>query len=135
MKKILVAAMLVGTAACTPAEEAAAPEEVAEAPAEIMAADGQPTPGNYKVTLGNGSVIMEEVRADGTYTATMEDGSTESGKWEQKTPELYCTTSDEEGAEQTCNEEMIDENGVWTSKDPETGESAVVERVVETAAE
>jgi hypothetical protein len=39
-------------------------------------------------------------------------------------------TPDEEGATQKCYEEAVDANGVYTSKDPDTGEVSTVERVV-----
>lgn len=138
MKKIILLASIAALAACAQGEadaDADTAEEVVEAAPEVVAADGLPTPGNYKVTLANGDVVMEEVRADGTYTATMADGTIENGTWEQKSPDVYCTTSDEEGAEQSCNNEAIDENGVWSSTDPDSGETATVERVVEEAAE
>ena len=132
MRKFFAVAAIAAVAACSPAETEAEPEaveEVAEAEVGGITADGNPTPGNYKVTLANGDVVMEEVREDGTYTATSADGSVETGTWEQKSPELYCTTEDEEGAEQDCNEEMINEEGVWISRDAGSEEYAVVERV------
>ena len=49
-------------------------------------------------------------------------------RWEQKSPEQFCFTKDEEGATQKCNTEAVDANGVWTSTDPE-GKVATVERV------
>jgi len=134
MRKIFAVAAIAAVAACSPAEGEAEPEaveEVAEAEEEAggIAADGNPTPGNYRVTLSNGDVVMEEVREDGTYSATNADGSVETGTWEQKSPEIYCTTEDEEGAEQDCNEEMINEEGVWISRDEGSEEYAIVERV------
>ncbi|MBO6608858.1 hypothetical protein [Altererythrobacter sp.] len=136
MKKFIALAAVAALAACAQ-PETATEEEATEEVAETgpIAADGLPTPATYRVTLANGDVIMEEVREDGTYTATMADGSTESGTWSQPSPDVYCTTSDEEGAEEDCNDEMIDENGVWVSKDRESGETATVERVVDEAAE
>lgn len=132
MKKIFALAAVAVLAACSQ-QEAAPTEEATEEVVESgpIAADGLPTPATYRVTLPNGDVIMEEVREDGTYTATMADGSTESGTWSQPSPEVYCTTSDTEGAEENCNDEKIDENGVWVSTDRESGDTAVVERVTE----
>ncbi len=70
---------------------------------------------------------MEEVKADGTY-ATMIDGKVaETGKWEQKSPAIYCYTKDEKNPVQKCNDEKV-ENGVYTSKNRE-GEVSTVERV------
>ena len=135
MKKIMLVAALATVTACSetaPDAEPAATEEVAAAdpaaPAEVMAADGQSPVGSYKITLEDGSVMTEELKADGTY-ASMKDGKVvETGKWNQKTPEQYCYTKDEEGAVEECNVEGLDANGVWTSKDPE-GNVVTVERV------
>lgn len=138
MKRIIAIAALAALAACSkPAEEPAAPAEAtAEATAEAapaaaaaMAADGKPTVGKYKVTRADGSVIMEDLRADGTFVSTMADGKTETGKWEQKGPNLYCATEDKEGAKQLCFDEKVDDKGVYTSKHPETGEVSTVVRV------
>ena len=131
MKKILVLSALAGLAACSPAEtttEAEAPTEVVEAPVATTAADGGPSTGAFKITDADGKVTMEEIRADGTYTSTTEGEAAKTGRWEQKSPESYCTTEDEEGAVQKCHTETIDENGVWTSTDPD-GEVVTVERV------
>lgn len=130
MKKIVLVAAFAALAACSQPETAekaeAAPSEAA--PANI-AADGLPSVGMYKVTAADGAVTMEDVRADGTYVSTAADGTASTGKWEQKSPELYCATPDEEGATQTCYEESVDANGVYTSKNPNTGEVSTVERV------
>lgn len=132
MKKIILVAGIATLAACsqpdTPTE--AEPTEEAAQTAENIAADGLPSVGMYKVTHPDGSVTMADVREDGTYVSTDADGNViETGKWEQKSPELYCETSDEEGAAQICYEESIDENGVYISKNPVTGETSTVERV------
>ena len=133
MKKIILVAALATITACNQAETVAEPVESEEAaPAEVMAADGGPAHGNFKVTLADGTVIMDEVRADGTYTATMPDGTTESGTWVQK-PGEYCSTPDTEGATERCSAESIDENGVWIAVSSD-GETVTVERVVEEAA-
>lgn len=132
MKKIVLVAAFAALAACSQpetAEEAEAPAEVAEAAPANIAADGLPSVGMYKVTAADGTSTMEDVRADGTYVSTSADGTTSTGKWEQKSPELYCATPDEEGAKQTCYEEAVDANGVYTSKNPDTGEVSTVERV------
>ncbi|WP_428027810.1 hypothetical protein [Altererythrobacter sp.] len=138
MKKIMLVAAMVGIAACSQADNAPAPdatEEAAEAAPANIAADGLPSEGTYKVTLADGSVQMEELKADGTYVATVDGKVVESGTWEQKAPETYCYTTDEEGAEQVCNAESVGADGVWTSTNPD-GETATVERVeAEAAAE
>lgn len=134
MKKIILVASIAVLAACSQAEQAAdtdAVEETADA-AEVAAADGGPAYGTFKVTLADGSVLTDEVHEDGTFTATLPDGTTESGTWVQK-PGEYCTTSSEEGASERCHKEWIDESGAWVSTDPE-GNIATVERVVEEAA-
>lgn len=137
MKRLILASAFAVVAACSPANEAEPVEEAAEAvaePAAVMAADGQPAPGMYKVTTEEG-VFMEEVKADGTYVSTDAEGTVvETGRWEQRTPEEYCTVADEqyreegETDEMKCNTEGIGEDGVWTSVNSE-GKTATVERV------
>lgn len=133
MKKFLLVSVFAGLAACSPAEttdEAAAPTEVVDAVTETTAADGGPSIGTFKVTAADGKVSMEDVRADGTYTSTTEGEEPETGIWEQKAPESFCSTPDKEGAVQKCYAEVVDESGVWTSTDPDDGEVSTIERVV-----
>ncbi|KUO51834.1 MAG: hypothetical protein APF78_09515 [Sphingomonadales bacterium BRH_c3] len=132
MKKIIVVAAVAALAACSQAEkapEAEPTEEVAEAAPANIAADGLPTVGMYKITNADGTTFTSDVRADGTWVDTAADGTQTTGRWEQPSPDRYCSTPDEEGAVQKCYEEYIDENGVYISKDPETGETSKVERV------
>ena len=136
MKRIVFVALIAGVVACSqpaPAPEPTAEATTAEAPpavaGESLAADGKPSVGKYQVTRADGTVMTDDVRADGTYVTTMADGKTETGKWEQKGPNLYCATEDKEGAKQKCYEEKVDEKGVYTSKDPETGEVSTVVRL------
>ena len=133
MKRIIVIAALAAVAACSqPAPEASA-EKAAEAPAaaaQTLAADGKPSHGKFTVTHKDGKVHTAEVKPDGTYSVTDADGKVmETGKWEQKSQEQYCETSDKEGAKQKCYEEKVDDKGVYTSKDPETGDVSTVVRV------
>ena len=139
MKRLILVSAFAVVAACSPANEAEPVEEATEAaaePAAVMAADGQPAPGMYKVTTEEG-VFMEEVKADGTYVSTDAEGTVvETGRWEQRTPEEYCTVADEqyreegETDEMKCNTESIGDDGVWTSVNSE-GKTATVERVTE----
>lgn len=129
MKKFLVIAALAAVSACSKPAEAPAPEasSAPEVVAEPIAADGQPSVGMYKVTDADGKVYMDDVRADGTYETKQDGKVVETGKWNQKSPNLYCYTKDEAGAQEQCNEEKV-ENGVWTTKNPE-GKVSTVERV------
>ena len=81
----------------------------------------------FKVKTHDGKTIMEDVKADGTYSDTIDGKVTETGKWNQKSPSQYCYTSDEKGAVEKCGDEKI-ENGVWTSKNAK-GEVATVVRI------
>ena len=131
MKRIVLVAALATVTACSQSEPAPEATEEAAAPAPAapsLAADGGPAVGTYRVTTSDGKVVIEEVRADGTYTDTVDGEVVETGRWEQKSPEQYCYTKDEAGATQECNTEAVDADGVWTSKDSE-GKVATVERV------
>jgi len=136
MRILLVCATAAALVACSQ-EPAPAPEstEAAAVPAEpaapatgSMAADGKSPVGMFKITTSKGEVLMDEVRADGTYSTTKDGKVVETGKWEQKAPDTYCYTSDEAGSKQECNTEGVDAAGVWTSVNAK-GEKATVERV------
>ncbi len=129
MKRIALLAAIAAISACSkpaPAPEADASATPAAAATNI-AADGKSSVGTYKVTTPKGEVLMDEVKADGTYSTTKDGKVVETGRWEQKSPAVYCYTKDEKDAVQKCNEEKV-ENGVYTSKNPD-GEVATVERV------
>ncbi len=132
MKKIVILAALAAVSACSkPAPEATATTEaVAPAPvAEVMAADGKSPVGKYKITNSDGTVIMEEDKADGTYVDTDTSGKVvETGTWVQKSPEHFCFTKEGAGSKEQCTTEAIDANGVWTAKG-ENGKTSTVERV------
>ena len=134
MKRIIAIAALATVSACSqPAPAPEATEEAAAEPAvpaagESVAADGKSSVGTFKVTTSDGKVLMEEVKADGTYVQTIDGKIVQTGKWVQKSPSQYCSTKDEPDATEECNTEQVDANGVWTSVDPE-GKTARVERV------
>jgi uncharacterized cupin superfamily protein len=132
MKKIIVIAAVAALGACSkpaPAPEATATTEPAAAPAAVtMAADGKPSTGTFKITSADGEVIMEEIKADGTYVDTKDGKVVETGKWEQKSPAQYCWTKDEAGATQVCADEKV-ENGVYSSYNPVTKKTSTVERI------
>ncbi|GAA4641563.1 hypothetical protein GCM10023115_00720 [Pontixanthobacter gangjinensis] len=133
MKKILIIAAVASLAACSAekkADETATPAETVEVATETTAADGGPSIGTFKVTDAEGKVSIEELRADGTYTSTSEGEEPKTGKWEQKSPESFCSTPDAEESKQTCYAETVGEDGVWTSTDPDDGSVSTVERVV-----
>ena len=129
MKRILMIAALASLAACSKNEPAPAPEATPAAavtPAEVLAADGKSPVGKFTITTSDGEVINEELKADGTYVDTVDGKVVETGKWNQKSPEQYCFTKDEEGATEKCNTEGVDAKGVWTSTNAEGKTSTVV---------
>ncbi|ANY20034.1 hypothetical protein A6F68_01519 [Tsuneonella dongtanensis] len=136
MKRLIAMAAVAALAACSqPAPEAdaeadaAAAEAAAPAETTTMAADGKPSTGKYEVTMADGTKHTVDVMPDGTYKVTGADGAAiDSGKWVQKSPEQYCETSDKEGSNEVCYTEKF-ENGVYTSLNPETGETATVVRI------
>lgn len=131
MRIILAIAALTAVTACSKpepapeAETAATPE--AAAPAAPLAADGQSSVGTFKITAPDGKVYSDNVKADGTYETSLDGKVVETGKWNQKSPNLYCFTKDEADAKEECNEEKV-EGGVWTTKNAK-GEVSKVERV------
>lgn len=133
MKKICALAALLAVAACSnpaPAPDAdasAAPEQAAAAAPENIAADGKPSTGKFKITTSKGEVLIDEVKADGTYVTTKDGKVFDTGKWEQKSRSQYCYTKDAKDAKQECSDEKV-ENGVYSSKNAK-GEVATIERI------
>ena len=132
MRKVLAMTAIVALSACS--KPATAPEaEAGGSPAATapmaanIAADGKPSTGMFKITTADGKVMMEEVKVDGTYETKTDGKVTETGKWEQKSPGVYCYTVDRPGSKQECNAEKV-ENGVWSSKGAD-GKAATVERI------
>ena len=134
MKKIVLVAALASLAACskqdaTPAADATEQAAAMTAPAApTIAADGKPSVGTYKITTADGKVYTEEDKADGTYVEMLDGKVTETGKWVQKSPEMFCTTKDEAGAKERCGTEKVDAKGIWTSVNPD-GKTVTVDRV------
>ena len=134
MKKIVLVAALATLAACSkpdaaPVADATEQAAASEAPAAAtVAADGKPSVGTYKITTADGKVYTEEDKADGTYVEMLDGKVTETGKWVQKSPELFCTTKVEAGAKERCGTEKVDDKGVWTSVNPD-GKTVTVVRV------
>ncbi|MBD2842481.1 hypothetical protein [Erythrobacter rubeus] len=136
MRNIALLAALAAVAACSPAEteetvaaDAAAVDKT-EAVAETTAADGGPSHGTFRITQADGDVIIEELAEDGTFTATDQDGEVTTGTYEQRSPNEFCSKDDDE-AEMKCYAEEVNAEGVWTSTDPDDGETSTVERVTD----
>ena len=134
MKKIVLVAALATLAACSKPDAAPAADATEQAAAIVapaaatVAADGKPSVGTYKITTSDGKVYTEEDKADGTYVEMLDGKVTETGKWVQKSPGLFCTIKDEAGAKERCGTEKVDDKGVWTSVNPD-GKTATVVRV------
>lgn len=139
MNRMLCLAAFAALAACSQSETPPAPEATdtaaaAPTPTEAvpvaLAADGKPSTGTFRVTGEDGAVWTEVVKADGTFTSTSEGKPDESGRWEQKSPGVYCYTMEKpEPKPQVCNTEQVDDKGVWTSINPDTKKVGTVVRV------
>ncbi len=93
---------------------------------ESMAIDGGTSVGTYRVTDEDGSVITYDARADGTVVVTNDEGEEMTGTWRQDSPEVWCDTFD---GEETCYDEALDENGVWTSTNQSDQTVSTLERI------
>ncbi len=94
------------------------------------AADGGPPHGTFKITTQYDDVFFEEVRADGTFVSKAEDGRVvETGTWRLGPGNQFCSMGGGSGATEVCFVENVDENGVWTSYDPELDEASTIERM------
>lgn len=139
MRSSMVVLACVTLAACQVSEgggDAVSPADTANenvVAGQTLAADGLSPEGRYRaVSEASGVVLIEELRTDGTYTFFDENGqSVEEGTFEQKTPELPCFTPNTDGAVQKCYNDMIGDDGIWRTTDPDTGEVFVLERIAE----
>ena len=134
MKKIVLVTAFATLAACSKPDASPAADATDQAPAiataaaQTVAADGKSSSGTFKVTTADGIVYMEVDKPDGTYIETLDGKVTATGKWEQKSLELFCKTKDEADVKELCSTEKVDAKGIWTSLSPE-GETAMVVRV------
>lgn len=137
MRMAMIAALAVTVAGCSGAPNDAGGKvegNEGDSPvlAETIAADGNPSPGLYRATADDGSILIEELLEDGSYTFRDSEGTLlEAGQWKQKSPEELCFTADAEGADEVCYDEEMGEDGVWRSTDPKSGIVAIIERLQE----
>jgi len=118
-------------AGCSVSNDAPLEEEpnVASGPL-LMAADGKPPYGTFDVTAPDGQIYREVIREDGTFSSTAADGSAVEGTWEMREAGVFC--SKPKGAPPSvwrCKNEVLNEEGVWTSTEIEGGEVSIVRRV------
>ena len=102
------------------------------APTNFSAADGGPVHGTFRVIDGEGEITIETVNEDGTLSIAYGDGSTETGRWEQRGPGTFCVTMDWSGAEQACFQERVNSKGDWLSYDPEGQTTSRIQRIAPT---
>ena len=131
MRNFAIAIACTALVACnTGAGDSAESEQAAPDAAPVMAADGALPEGRYRAVSESGVVLIEELRADGTYAFSDEAGAVfEEGTYEQRSPERLCFIASTQGAEEICYAEEIGDDGVWRTTDPNTGEVSVVERI------
>ena len=124
MKKIVTTAVIAAVftlAGCSKADEAAPAAEETVAPVAaapeagaMMVADGKPAAGTFEITQADGTVMTQVVNADGTYKNTAADGTETTGTWTVEGPNRFCDKA-ADAAEQTCYNETVGADGVWTS--------------------
>lgn len=131
MKKLIAAAAF-ALYACGPAEEAEpSPKEPEAASADVP--DGGAVAGSYTVTNEDGSTTAWTNKEDGTYKATMSDGTESSGTFVMAGREYcYDPAGDGEGKDEVCLAfSDAAEDGSWVSTRPD-GSTATVKRDAET---
>ncbi|MBX7493200.1 hypothetical protein K3163_08260 [Qipengyuania sp. 1NDW9] len=100
MKNLMILAACGALAACG-SNEAEAPEPIETDVAVTDTATAEQVAGTYEVTMEDGTVVRQQVNADGTYVDTdLEGNVTESGSWRQAGDQLCY---DPDGADgETC---------------------------------
>ena len=101
------------------AQEQGEEPKVEEAPAEEAVAattfDGGPVAGTYTATSADGTVISQDVRADGTYTNSQDGAEDVSGTYLVDGDNRICFT-DEGSEEARCYlPSDLTEDGSWTA--------------------
>ena len=69
---------------------------------QFAAADGGTVHGAFRVVDPEGEISIETINQDGTLAIAYADGSTETGRWQQKGAGTFCVTMDYEGATEAC---------------------------------
>ena len=128
MKELIAVAALATLCACGQADEAQPAPGVAEVAAADVP-DGGPVEGSYTVTNADGSTTSWTNNGDGTYSATLGDGTEGSGTFAMAGREYcYDPVGDGEGLEEVCLAFSDPaEDGSWTSTRPD-GSTATVKR-------
>ena len=104
----------------------------AEDGVRTTAADGGPPHGQFKITTQYGDVFYEDVREDGTFVSHASDGRVvETGTWSLGSGGRFCSKGGGPESTEVCFIEGLDANGVWTSYDPDLGETSTIERIAE----
>lgn len=123
MKNLIPLIAATSLAACNPAPQAAPT-------APPIAADGKPSPGLYRVTDAAGTVLIENLHPDGSYTFMDEAGTIlETGQWTQKSPTNLCFTANADNAPEICYNEAVRADGIWYSTKSGTTDTATIERL------
>ncbi len=119
MKKLVcITAIAAFTLTGCSQNEEPAPEpmdtEAAEAETVATAPDGGPAYGMFEVTSADGAtVIMQDIREDGTVTNTIEGTEPTEGTWTTDGDGNFCLTMAGE-TETTCYADTVTD-GVWTA--------------------
>lgn len=119
MKKIVLAASILGLAACSQPEEAAPVEEEEVVEAAPAAVDGGPLAGSYNTVDADGQSAIWSLAEDGTFTLTAEGVDPVTGTYTNTSGEdgdTFCANPEGDDTDETCWTISVPaEDGSWTA--------------------
>ncbi|MBD3728521.1 MAG: hypothetical protein IE933_02330 [Sphingomonadales bacterium] len=125
MKKLLLFAAVASLAACSQSNEDAPPPPPDDTPAAPATAES--IVGTYEETTPEGKVLVTDIKADGTYTESIEGKVTESGSWTQADGKDCFDPEGDDTPARCFTATPMAEDGTFTATN-EKGESITVKK-------